>query len=340
MKYEMLELNAFRDKVKNCISKYLNISDKIKLSIGLYYQGKTYICDLNEDENKLMYDIGSITKTITSHMILKNVFDNKIDLNKRVDEYLKLKQGNYPSVYELITHTYGYNYLSPIEITIPRLLFHRYAKYNVYTDVSKEDIIKSLEKRRKKTKKKKYYSYSDFSHAILALILEEVEKKSFSDLLIDYCKQELSMNNTCLQMETRYPMSVLNDKYINSWLWNLNNPYLASGGIISNIFDMMKYIKKEIESEEEYILKGHELCNDSFSKKSKIGTTLSWHTYKDSNQLWHVGGVGTFRSSLIFNKKTKIGLVVLGNSKGIRSANVHYLAKMIYSELKFKRVKL
>jgi len=67
---------------------------------------------------------------------------------------------------------------------------------------------------------------------------------------------------------------------------------------------------------------------------------IGWHTYKRSNQLWHVGGVGTFRSSLIFNKKRKLGVAVLGNAKGKASANSHYIAKMLYSELKKKRIRL
>ena len=51
-----------------------------------------------------------------------------------------------------------------------------------------------------------------------------------------------------------------------------------------------------------------------------------------------MGGVGTFRSSVIFNKKRKLGVVVLGNSKGVASANVHYLAKMLYSEMKINKI--
>lgn len=76
------------------------------------------------------------------------------------------------------------------------------------------------------------------------------------------------------------------------------------------------------------------------SKKSNIMMCFGWHTYKKSNQLWHVGGVGTFRSSIIFNRVKKYGVVVLGNAKGIVGANVHYLAKMLYSEIKIKKIKL
>ena len=67
---------------------------------------------------------------------------------------------------------------------------------------------------------------------------------------------------------------------------------------------------------------------------------IGWHTYKNSNQLWHVGGVGTFRTSIVINKKQKLGVAVMGNAKGKASANAHYIAKMLYSELKNKRIKL
>ena len=51
-----------------------------------------------------------------------------------------------------------------------------------------------------------------------------------------------------------------------------------------------------------------------------------------------LGGAGTFRSSIIINKLKRCG--GLGNAKGIKSANVHYIAKMIYSEIKIKKVKI
>jgi len=94
----------------------------------------------------------------------------------------------------------------------------------------------------------------------------------------------------------------------------------------------------QIESDEPYIRDAHRLCPESVSGRSDIVTCLGWHSYKKSNQLWHVGGVGTFRSSIIINRPRKIGVVVLGNSKGRASANVHYLAKMLYSEMKIKKI--
>ena len=114
---------------------------------------------------------------------------------------------------------------------------------------------------------------------------------------------------------------------------------MAGGGLVSNVSDMLAYIALQIECDAPYIADAHRICEASISKKRNLAMCIGWHTYKNSNQLWHVGGVGTFRSSVILNKHRRIGVVVLGNSKGVASANVHYLAKMLYSEMKINKIR-
>jgi hypothetical protein len=103
---------------------------------------------------------------------------------------------------------------------------------------------------------------------------------------------------------------------------------------------MLTYVATQVESDKGYIKNAHRMCEGSVSQKSNTVSCIGWHTYKKSNQLWHVGGVGTFRTSVIINKKLKLGVAVLGNAKGRASANAHYIAKMLYSELKNNRIKL
>lgn len=334
------ELNrtSFRDKVLNSYDKYLKLSNDQAIAIGIYKAGKCYIFG-NAIKKDNMYDIGSISKTITAHLILKLEKLKLIDLNENVDKYLNLKKGSYPTIKELLTHSAGYNNLTPIEFTIPALLKHGYSKKNIYEKIKDKDVIKALQKRRKHKHKKKY-GYSDFAYAILALIVEKVTKTNYAVILKDFIENDLELSNTKLILnDNRYPLSIKNNKKISFWKWQLDNPYLFSGGIVSNIEDMLKYISIQIESEEKYIEDAHIISNEVITKDN-IKICRGWHTYKKSHQLWHVGGVGTFRSSIIVNKYLKIGIIVLGNTKGIVKANVHYIAKMIYSELKIKKIKL
>ena len=67
---------------------------------------------------------------------------------------------------------------------------------------------------------------------------------------------------------------------------------------------MLQYIAIQIESEEKYIKNAHYVV-ETIETKNNIRMCMGWHSYQKSHQLWHVGGVGTFRSSIIINKYKK-----------------------------------
>jgi len=340
MKFAFVNLNLLRPKVTEKINTYLALSEHNRLTIGLYKSGKGYVFG-SEEENRLFYDIGSVTKTVTTHLILKLYENRKLDINKTVDSYLPLKKGKYPTVYQLLTHTAGYRHLTPIEVTLPSLIAYGYARKNPYENCTVRTVIKCLERRRF-TKPKVSYGYSDFASAILAAVAEEVTRTPFSTLFEEFINNDLGLKETLIEIgsEKRKPSAAKGKKIMPFWVWKRNNPYIAGGGMVSNIGDILKYIALQIESDKPYIAYAHTVCESSELKNNNHLMCMGWHTYKKSNQLWHVGGVGTFRTSVILNKRLKIGVAVLGNAKGKASANAHYIAKMLYSELKNNRIRL
>ncbi len=333
-----LPRSILRGKVNACLDRYLALSGKQSMSLGLYIKGRQYIIDLNGSEADLFYDIGSVSKTVTAHLILKLFSEHGASLHAPVSEYLPLKDGSYPTVYALLTHTAGYRHLTPAEITLPMLLRHRYSFRNPYESTRPADVLRALE-RRNRHKGACHYGYSDFSYAILAMVAEGVGQKPFATLLQDFLTNDLALPSTTLTRTQPLPQAVHKGKPIPYWHWDKENPYLAAGGVVSNVFDMLSYVKTQIESQAPYITGAHEICQDSFRQEGNTGTCIGWHTYKKSNQLWHVGGVGTFRSSVIFNRTRGLGVVALGNTKGKSTANIHYIAKMLYSELKMNKIK-
>ena len=336
-----LSYTALRFKATEKIQKYLDLSVNNQLTIGLYKEGRFYVFGDFEEQKLFYYDIGSISKTATAHLILKLCNENKLDINCTVDKILPLKKGKYPSLYQLLTHTAGYHHLTPTEITLPKLLTGSYARKNPYENCTAQRIIKSLEHRRR-IKIKSRYGYSDFAYAILAVVAEEVTKTPFGKLFENFIQNELGLASTTVEInpEKRTPVAAKGKKILPFWVWDKNNPYIAGGGMVSNIEDVLRYIALQIESNEPYIASAHTVCKQSKLKNSNHLMCIGWHTYRRSNQLWHVGGVGTFRSSVILNKNLKLGVAVLGNAKGRKSANVHYIAKMLYSELKSNKISL
>ena len=336
-----LNYNDLRLKIAEKIKSYLALSDNNRLTVGLYKDGRFYVFGEPAVENRLFYDIGSVSKTVTAHLILKLYDEKKLDINDSLDKILTLKKGNYPTIYQLLTHTAGYHHLTPIEVTLPHLIFGGYARKNPYEKCTAKTVIKGLERRRFFNIKLRY-GYSDFASAILSAVAESVTKKPFSLLFEEFIQKELGLINTNIQVDsnTRIPLAAKGKKILPFWVWKMDNPYIAGGGMVSNIEDMLRYVALQIESKESYITSAHTVCENSALKNDKHLMCIGWHTYKCSNQLWHVGGVGTFRTSIIINKKLKLGVVVLGNAKGKASANSHYIAKMLYSELKNKRIRL
>lgn len=340
MKLIWVNFNRLRPKVTEKINNYLALSPHNKVTIGLYKNGKRYVFG-SADEAQFFYDIGSVTKTVTAHLILKLNEEKKLDIYKTIDWYLPLKKGKYPTLYQLLTHTAGYHHLTPIEVTLPPLVGYGYARKNPYEKCTVKTVVKCLERRRF-IKPKARYGYSDFASAILAAVAQEVTKTPFSALLEGFVGDDLGLKETVIQLdhEKRNPLAAQGKRLLPFWVWNRENPYIAGGGLVSNIDDVLKYLALQIESDKSYIADAHTLCKESERKKDNHLMCMGWHTYKKSNQLWHVGGVGTFRTSVILNKRRKLAVAVLGNAKGKASANAHYIAKMLYSELKNNRILL
>lgn len=231
----------------------------------------------------------------------------------------------------LLTHTAGYGHLTPVEITVPSLLKKSYARANVYRGIQETAVLRALSKRNRVRMCR--YGYSDFAYAVLAVVASRITGKNIMGLLQEII-DDYHMKNTRVISNDNRVNSNLRGHIIPPWKWESNNPYLASGGISSTIGDMLMYAKAQVEQPYTFTKLAQQRCNVSSNCGGVTDICLGWHTYRRSNQCWHVGGVGTFRSSIIFNVKAKCAVVVMGNAKGAKSANVHYLAKLLYSEMK------
>ena len=328
----------FSKKANETINEYLSMWDTNKLAIGVVFpNGERDFYVSKGAQLNTPFDIGSISKTFTAALILKLVSEGKISLDAYVDEYIDLPKGRYPKISQLLTHTAGCRYLTPIEITLPTLLKKSYQKANPYRHASEKTVIKCLSRRRH-CKENYHYSYSDFPYAVLAIVASRVTGEPFPNLLENMIENDFGFLKTQIARRNNREISYYKGHEIPSWDWELSNPYISGGGIVSNIVDMTEYASLQLKEELSYVRLSHKLWENSFQKHSNVGTCLGWHTYKKSNQLWHVGGVGTYRSSVIFNVKRRIAIVVLGNSKGKKSANVHYLAKLLYSDIQRKKL--
>lgn len=327
-------LNKVEKMTSNEMIKYvIGNNDKVKISVATIKNGeieyKVYGKDGEEEYKSYDYEIGSISKTYVALLISKAIEEGKINIKDNIDKYLDLdKTKYYPTIERLITHTSGYKsyYLDK------QMIQNKLTGENDYSRISRENILNKIKNVELKDIDYKFV-YSNFGISVLGLVLEKVYNEDFTTLMNKYIKEELDLSNTVVAKQKGNL-----DKY---WRWDNNDGYIPAGAIISNIEDMSKYLKLNLETKEEYIVNTHKTLRDINSnnylyekmniKMNEIG--MAWIIDLKNNITWHNGGTGNYNSYIGFNKEKGVGVVVLGNISPYKKIPMTAIGVKIINEL-------
>lgn len=288
--------------------------EKAVITVGIIQNGEKHYMVYGENGVELegkehIYEIGSITKTVTASMVYKAVDEGKFNIDDSIDCFLTLPQKDYyPTIKRLLTHTSGYkNYYIESE-----MITNFFAGRNDYYGISKEKLIKRIGK--VNLKDKEYdYSYSNFGFAVLGLVLSEVYGTQYTELVNKYLQEELGLINT----EISQSKGDVGD----FWDWKENDAYLSAGGLTSNITDMLEYAKLQLQSSLSYLTDTHiKLSNKSGNTKKNEGMHIyidymgaAWVGDDKNGIIWHNGGTGNYNSYIAFDIKNQIAVVILSN---------------------------
>ena len=114
------------EMTKKNLERHFKKSENSILSFGFIKDNETYLYNYNHDnvEQQEMFGIGSISKTFVASYIAKLIQLDKIDMGKRVDDYLDLNSKiHYPTLKELATHSSGYSFFIPRYPTLKTVFF-------------------------------------------------------------------------------------------------------------------------------------------------------------------------------------------------------------------------
>ena len=98
----------------DCLQYTLGGEKDAVITVGTIRDGQmaytVYGADGVELEHRAhVYEIGSLTKTLTASMICQAVSEGRLSLDATIDKYLDLpEKAHYPTLRELLTHTSGY----------------------------------------------------------------------------------------------------------------------------------------------------------------------------------------------------------------------------------------
>lgn len=315
-------LKSSLDKaVQGAVDRYRGQNNPIGISIGVLRDGKPISYNYGATDSRTgavptsqtIYEIGSITKTMTGILIGRAILDSKLSLD---DDIRKFLPGAYPNlefegtpirIRDLVTHRSGLPANPP---GIPDD-----AGAPAYASYSHEKLLADLGKVKLTRKPGAEFSYSNMGAGVCGLILEKAYGAPYEALLQKYIFQPAKMKSSGLtlsrEMESRYA-TPYDGKGAPTERWTVNG-IESAGAVRSNAQDMIGYARLNLDEKSPAVALSHRVQTPPGSTQMglfwQVGDSRTAGPY-----FMHEGGTGGFTSNVIVMPREKIAVVVMMNS--------------------------
>lgn len=333
------------DPISKAIEKhgksFLTNKDITSVSIGVFKAGEIYTQHFGELEkgkgnlpnDETIYEIASVSKTITGYLVAKAVLEKKIKLEEDVRVYLK---GAYPNleyhqktitIQHLLTHTSGLPGFLPKEMNevfqklnekVPDdyyALEQAYGKKQFLSDLKTVSI--SVEPGTK-------FTYSNVGAELMGSILETVYGKSIDELLQESFLKKYAMLNTAIELNEPQKQKLVRGY----WMSNpspspnqLNKLWGAAGGLKMDMRDMLHYMDLQLNSEDPIVAESHKVL---YEEGNLLKIAYFWRVWNDKygTSYNHHGGTSGTQNWVFIYPKYKLGISIITNQSGPDTPNL------------------
>ena len=282
------------------------------ITVGIVQNGQMSFEVYGEDGKILpkkehVYVIASNSKSFTAAMFCKAISEGKANLDDSIDRFLDLPTKNYyPTIKRLLTHTSGYEreyYMGPFSMNF-------FNGGNAYYGITEKMVLNLIGEINLENRDYPHV-YSNFGYAVAGLVLEGIYNEDYTSLMNNYLKNELGLNNTKISDGSGDLSHYL--------VWNKGNPFVSSGGFISTVTDLMKFAQMQMDGTPPYLSLSHNvmILHDPVSVPELDlhldAYGLGWEIDTVNNNIMHGGVIDNYNSCIIFNKSSRIAVVVLAN---------------------------
>lgn len=310
-------------------------------SIGILKDGYIYTEHFGEIEkgkgltptDESIYEIGSVTKTLTGYLAAKAVLENKLGLDDELSVYLKddypnLKYKGKPiTVKHLLSHTSGLPMFLPAKIEEVFQQFNEKVPQDYYElekSYTKQTFLEDLKQVSITTEPGSVYSYSNVGAELLGYILESIYQTTIDELLYENFSNPYGMDSS-FTIAYEANMQNLVRGY---WMDNeklsppqLNSLWATGGGAKMTIMDMMHYIDLYLNPENTIATESHRVLHEE-GKTLKVAYFWRVRNDKYGTSYNHHGGTTGTQNWLFIYPKLKLGLSIMTNQSGPKTPNL------------------
>ena len=319
---------------------YLNREKIGNGSVSIFYDGKPIYSNAYGKSSveksifnnpKTKFRIGSISKTFTATIVLKLIEENKLSLDTKLAKfYPEVKNSDKITIKNLLQHSSGISNITNDE---------SYTSWYTKT-VTKKDLLKIINGYSSDFEPNSKNKYSNSNYILLGFIIEDVTKKTYSDILSQYITKPLNLTNT------KVGGKILDDKNeANSYNYSSNEYRLepetdmsipiGAGNLVSTASDLNRFFYE--------LLNGKILNSKSLEQMKTFsdiyGLGLFDFTINQYKGVGHDGGIDQFTSINFSPIEEKYTYTVLQNSNELNTSDVlvNLLNATHKSEIKYPK---
>lgn len=310
-----IQAQTFNKERIDSLFSLLEIHNQGMGSISVYKEGKEvyknsigYLDVENgiEANEKTKYRIGSITKTFTATLIMQLVDEKKLSLGTfLVDYFPEVSNAN--------------------KITIEHMLRHRSGLFNLTEDEdfrkwmlvpnTRKEMMNRIVKREVDFQPDEKTAYSNTNYVLLSYIAEEIESKTYAEILESRIIKPLGLKRTgygkIINTEDNEALSYVRE---NSE-WSLIEKHtdmsvpIGAGAIVSTPTELNIFYTS--------LFSGKLVSKNSLEKMMDtslgMGIGLGGEIFFDKQAYGHNGGIDGFQSLTLYVPEDKITISYIGN---------------------------
>ena len=295
------------------VGAYLNGEEKI------YAAGLSSIKSKTPISENMIFEIGSITKTFTSAILLQLEKEGKLELTDPIQKYLpeNVKMPTFQGDDTQIT----FEHISTHFSGLPRMPsnFDKYVKdpTDPYAEYPVEDIYEFLNGYKLTREPGETFEYSNLAVGLLGNLLVKIDdRKNYEELIQERIFKPLKMTSSTTELSKVDKKLLAKPHQSGNETKNWNFPAMAGAGAIkSNVQDILKYLKTLIEGTHPEII-NEKLLISQRKIDENVSISYSWFRIKHEDgteTYFHNGATGGYSATLMFDRKNKAGVVILTN---------------------------
>lgn len=349
--------NSLDDKIQSVLDTYLQTDGKSErasgVAVSISYPGQTdmisksyFSGNTSHEVNgekvtaNTLFDIGSITKSYTSAIILQLEAEGRLDINDTLGKWLP----QYP-MWKAVKIKQLLNMTSGIPNYSEDPGFAEYIEHHLTDDIDDKFLLSFAHPDKPITPGKKY-EYSNSNYILAGMIIERITRQSFTDALQTRILNPLNLNDTYYVAGPNWRSvseMILPRKahgyyydFEKQKLYDFTNVNLswggAAGAIVSNTADQMKWVyalyhgtifperqRSKLLDELKSVVSmktGQAISDVNENDPGAFGLGVG-RSYEKNQRFWfYEGSTFAYRMLYIWNPCNKVTVVAVLNSKG------------------------